>query len=104
MKPVMKKDGNSEDICLGEKEKKRSESDYRERVGLSSTQVRTLFLKREQPLPSPLPKSPELPAKDLGFLGPTPEAQHWDCAGGEQIQGLCIWNQYLRLFLKKRGG
>lgn len=49
MKPVMKKDGNSEDICLGEKEKKRFESDYRERVGLSSKQARTLFLKREQP-------------------------------------------------------
>lgn len=55
-------------------------------------------------MPLSLSKSPELPAKDLGFLGPAPEAQHWDCAGGEQIQGLCIWNQYLRLFVKKRGG
>lgn len=33
MKPGMEKDGNSEDICLGEKEKERFERDHRERVG-----------------------------------------------------------------------
>lgn len=60
MKPVMEKDRNSEDICLWGKEKERFEKDYGEGVGQSSKQVRTLFLKREQPLP--LPKLPELPA------------------------------------------